>query len=77
MTTNGVRGNPKPFQTWFPDVQLTMTIASSVASSSETSLVGASGYKFNKEEQKKGKVKLKKPSALKRKNSDMNGMHND
>jgi len=52
---------------------LTMSTASSVASSSETSLIGASGYRFKKDEQKGGKVKLKKPQAMKRKTSDMNG----
>jgi hypothetical protein len=54
--------------------QLTTTVASSVASSSETSLVGASGYKSKKDEVKSGKVKLKKAPAVKWKNSDLNGM---
>jgi hypothetical protein len=53
--------------------KLTAATASSVASGSETSLIGASGYKFKKDEQKVGKVKLKKPVAMKRKNSDING----
>lgn len=53
--------------------KLTSLAASSVASSSETSLVGASGYKFKKDERKGGKAKLKKPPAMKRKSSDLNG----
>lgn len=41
-----------------------------MASSSETSLIGASGYKPNKDGKKTVKVKLKRP-PVKRKNSDM------
>jgi len=74
MATNGARGILQPLLRARLSYQLTTTIASSVASSSETSLVGASGYKFKKDEPKSGKVKLKKAPAVKRKNSDVNGM---
>lgn len=37
-------------------------------------MVGASGYKPKKDEPKSGKVRLKKAPAVKRKNSDVNGM---
>ena len=49
--------------------------ASSIASSSEQSLVGASGYKFKDGEgQKKGvKIRLKAKPPVARQNSDMNG----
>lgn len=74
MATNGARGILQPFPRARLSYQLTTTIASSVASSSETSLVGASGYKVKKDEPKSGKVKLKKLPAVKRKNLDVNGM---
>src|ERR1700733_11474128 len=74
MATNGARGILQLLLRARLSYQLTATIASSVASSSETSLVEASGYKFKKNEPKSGKVKLKKPPAVKRKNSDVNGM---
>ena len=74
MATNGARGILQPILLARLSYQLTATIASSVASSSETSLIGASGYKSKKDGPKGGKVKLKKPPAVKRKNSDVNGM---
>ena len=74
MATIGARGILQPLLRARLSYQLTAIIASSVASSSETSLIGASGYKFKKDEAKSGKVKLKKPPAVKQKNSDVNGM---
>ena len=74
MATNGARGILQLLLRARLSYQLTATIASSVASSSETSLIGASGYKSKKGEPKGGKVKLKKLPAVKRKSSDVNGM---
>lgn len=74
MATNGARGILQRILQARLSYELTATIASSVASSSETSLVGASGYKSKKDEPKGGKVKLKKLPAVKQKNSDVNGM---
>ena len=53
--------------------------ASSVASNSENSLVGASGYKFKKDGKKSTKLKLKKlpAPAMKRQDSDMTGSKDD
>jgi hypothetical protein len=74
MATNGARGILQPILRARLSYELTATIASSVASSSEASLIGASGYKSKKDEPKGGKVKLKKLPAVKQKNSDVNGM---
>src|SRR2546423_6966261 len=73
MATNGGRGTVQLGVRPKSSDRLTTATASSVASSSETSLIAASGYKFKKDEQKGGKVKLKKPPATKQRNSDMNG----
>lgn len=55
---------------------LTAFIASSVASSSGASLIGASGYRFKRDELKSGKkFKLKKLPTMKRKISETNGMN--
>lgn len=53
--------------------------ASSVASNSENSLVGASGYKFKKDGKKSTKLKLKKlpAPAMKRQDSEMTGSKDD
>ena len=53
--------------------------ASSVASNSENSLVGVSGYKLKKDGKKSRKVKLEKlpASAMKRQDSEMTGSNED
>lgn len=49
--------------------------ASSVASSPEQSLVGASGYKFHREDKKIAKVKLKTIPLQTKREIESNGTH--
>ena len=66
MATNGVRGKQILECSASSDCLLNTSLpASSVASSTGSSFVDASGYKFSKDDQKVGKVKLKRPTKKK------------